>query len=240
MSSAVPVPGKTVVESFRSCEEQLADVLRVIPWCSEHESVWSPALTTVIMDACSLLDSLWGCSAWQSVYVRKVKRRNDLNITDYFKWFRGKVESRWVVFWGGEPVQIKPFEPWMGAVAYCPLSWWQAYTDLKHNRLANRERATLSNAVNAVAGLMLAVLKSEDCWYAVEAADWLSAGDGVSHNPKASLGEDSPSAKDGYVLAETDLFSYPVGWCIARKRKDDEWLGRASFRFKHWFSEFEQ
>ena len=170
----------------------------------------------------------------------KSKRRNEFNITDYFEWFRHEVGSRWGVFWGGEPVRIQPFKPWMGAMAYCPLAWWQAYNALKHNRLANQEQATVANAVNAVAGLMLAALRSEECRYAVEAAGWLSASDSISHNPKAWLGEDSPSVKDGYVLAETDLFSYPVGWCIEKKRTDDEWLGRASFRFKRWFSEFEQ
>lgn len=244
MTLSTSFSARTAVTSFLSCEDALSDVLRVVPWCDDHKSVWSPKLTTVIMEACSQLDSLWGDAAWTSPYVRKEKKqhRKQLRMEDYFRYSAKNsltpLGERWVVFWGAEPVQIHPFESWAQATSYQEMKWWNAYNKLKHERLANQEMGTLETAVNATAGLFLAILACEGCRYAVEAAGWLSAGDSVSHNPKASLGEDSPSTKDGYVLAETGLFSYPVGWCKAEVKKTDEWAGHGSFRFKHWFREY--
>ncbi|UCE61441.1 MAG: hypothetical protein JSU63_06770 [Phycisphaerales bacterium] len=241
MSKTETFPARTVVTSFLSCEETLLSVLRIVPWCAAHENVWSPVLTTVIMESCSQLDSLWRHTAWLSPCVReKKKRKDDLNMRDYFRYFAGKsltpLGKRWVVLWGGEdPVQICPYNAWDGADTYKALPWWQAYNNLKHDRLANRESATLRAAVNATAGLFLAILQSDHCRYAVAASDLLSSSDAVAHNPLALLGEDSLSVKDGYVLAESRLFSYPVGWCAADIKAADVWRGNASMRFKHWF-----
>lgn len=242
MTNSKPFPARSVVTSFLWCEEALLGVLRVVPWCPEHKRVWSPMLTTVIMEACSQLDSLWGYTAWLSQYVRKEKKRNQLTIEDYFRYFANRtltpLGDRWVVFWGAEPEQITPFESWAQATSYQKLEWWTAYNKLKHNRLENQTMATVEAAVNATAGLFQAIVAYEHCWVAVEAAGWLSASDSASHNPKAWLGEDSASGKDAYVLVETELFSYAVGWCNEEVKKTDEWLGNGSFRFKHWFREY--
>jgi len=238
MSRNLDFPGRTVITSFLSCEKTLARVLDVVPWCHDHESVWSPVLTTVIMEACTQLDSLWGYDAWQSECVRKKKKRTQLNIKDYFEYFGSIVSKRWVVFWGGDPVSVHPFESWRDQADFSNLAWWDVYNKLKHDRLEHKEMANLSTAVNALAGLFLAILACEHCRYAVEAAGWLSAAESVSHNPKASLGEDSTSIKDNYVLAETILFSYPVGWCNSEINQGDDWRGDASFRFKQWFSDY--
>lgn len=243
MPTAPSFPERTVVTSFVSCEEALSRVLRIVPWCPAHETVWSPVLATVIMEACSLLDSLWRYTAWLSPFVReKKKRRSSLKMPDYFDYFANKsltpLGKRWVVFWGEAPTQVRPFQAWDGASSYVDLEWWTAYNKLKHDRLAHQERATLLTAVNATSALFLAILMSEHCRYAVESAGWLTSADAVAFNPKAWLGEDSPSTKDMYVLAESHLFSYPVGWCAATVRATDEWRGNASMKFKHWFSDY--
>lgn len=243
MTPSESFPERTVVTSFLLCEETLTGVLRIVPWCEEHEHVWSPVLTTVIMEACTQLDSLWRYTAWLSRCVgAKKKERNDLGIPDYFRYFAKEsltpLGDRWVVFWGPDPAQIRPFQAWAGATTYAKLEWWDAYTSLKHDRLKHQKEGTLSAAVNATAGLFLGILSCGHCGNAVQAAGWLSARDSISHNPKASLGEDSSSVKDGYVLAETGLFSYPVGWCRAEVKENDDWCGNASFRFKQWFREY--
>lgn len=238
MSKAASFPAKTVVDSFLYCERMLTDVLRVVPYCDGHKEVWSPVLTTVIMESCSQLDSLWGHTAERSPCVTKT----EFNITDYFGYFRSQpltpLPKRWVVFWGEDVIQLHPFQQWDGVSTYEPLDWWQTYNKLKHDRLANKEKATLSAAVDAMAGLFLAILANEYCSYAAEAAGWLSASDAIAYNPKPSLGEDSPSVKDNYVAAESRLFAYPVGWCTQAVKQTDLWQGNASFRFRHWFEEY--
>ena len=152
-----------------------------------------------------------------------------------------RLPKRWVVFWGEDVLQLHPFQEWDGASKYEPLDWWEAYNKLKHDRLANKTKGTLSAAVDAMAGLFLAILSNQYCRYAVEAAGWLSASsasDAVAYNPKPSLGEDSPSVKDNYVAAESLLFAYPVGWSTQPVRIADLWKGNASFRFRHWFEEY--
>ena len=236
MSKAASFPAKTVVDSFLYCERMLTDVLSVVPYCDGHKEVWSPVLTTVIMESCSQLDSLWGHTAECSPCVMKTEFR----ITDYFGYlgsgsFPQLLPQRWVVFWADDVIQLYPFRQWDGVPEYEPLDWWQTYNKLKHDRLANKEKATLSTAVDAMAGLFLAILANEYCSYAAEAAGWLSASDAIAYNPKPSLGEDSPSVKDNYVAAESRLFAYPVGWCTQAVKRTDLWQGNASFRFRHWF-----
>jgi hypothetical protein len=225
-------PASAVVASFIATERTLVDVLEIVPYCNEHENVWSPRLATVIMEACSQLDSLWSHEARQSSFLGP-----DLNlkIKHHFKHFACKVGYRWAVFWADPPVQLRPYKTWDGVTEYAPLEWWQAYNDLKHNRLEYLKRATLSAAVNAVAGLFLAVVASEYCREAIESANWLSAGQAVAHNPKATLSEDWPSANQNFVAAESRLFTYPVGWCRETTNPNTEWDGDASFRFRHWW-----
>jgi hypothetical protein len=49
---------------------------------------------------------------------------------------------------------IKPFEEWPGQ----KLSWWDAYTDVKHHRDIYFEKANLENALLSVGGLFALVL----------------------------------------------------------------------------------
>ncbi|MCH8315042.1 MAG: hypothetical protein IIA64_03625 [Planctomycetes bacterium] len=243
MSKMPAFPARTVVSSFVDCEEDLCSFLRMVPYCSQHEDVWSPLLVRIMLDTCSQLDSLWGYTAWLSRFVRQEKKRRDrLTIRDYFKYFAEApltpLGKRWVVFWSEEPTQIRPFESWDGGESYKDLDWWKVYNKVKHDRLANREMATLSVAVHAMAGLFLAILSCEHCRYGIEAADWLTSSERVAYNPKASLGEDSPSVKYNFVAAESQLFSYPVGWCGATVEKNDSWYGSASMKFRHWFSNY--
>ncbi len=109
MNTPASFPAKTVVDSFVYCERLLADVLQVVPYCGAHQDVWSPALTTVIMESCSQLDSLWKHTSRQSPYVTRTK----LRMTDYFELFRDNsltpLPERWVLFWGEEVIRLRPF-----------------------------------------------------------------------------------------------------------------------------------
>jgi hypothetical protein len=189
----------------------------------------------VILEACTQLDSLWSTMAAESFGVT----REALDIRDYFQYYGKKMARKWVVLWGDEPAQIYPFGPWQTDRPYKPenfqvLPWWRAYSKLKHNRLENRELATLEPAVNAVAGLFLAILNCEHCKEAVANAKWLSA---KMDRPEAWLGDDGPSTWDQWIAAETPLFSHAVGWDTKVVKPEMGWGGPASARFKTWFVE---
>ncbi|MCG6536647.1 MAG: hypothetical protein L7F78_18560, partial [Syntrophales bacterium LBB04] len=101
-----------------------------------HKHVWSDYLVTVILEACSLLDSLWRAQSWQSSCVQSAKKRNDLNMLDYFKYYGEYMEPRWVVFWAEEPVMKYPYKGWSKTGQYKTkddqafLDWWSAYNSI--------------------------------------------------------------------------------------------------------------
>jgi hypothetical protein len=240
-------PERHILDGFLAIEASLNEVLRHVPYCPAHEHVWSPILADCIIDACHQLDSLWKVTVKMSAPGRTDQ---NLNISDYFDMFgksgvEGSIFGRWVVFWGEQPLQVRPFELWESG-KYQKLPWWSAYTDLKHDRWQNVEKATLKEAVHATAALFLAILRCVHSRNAVAEAGWLSGRQTWesmspihSQNLQAWLGEDSAGQKTEFIAAESTLFSYPVGWWNQKIRTIDQWLGMSSHRFREWFDAFE-
>ena len=247
MTSNDYFPGSSVVNWYTTAENMLADVLRVVPYCAEHKSVWSPVLVTILQETCSQLDSLWRYQVKRNMTAVG----GDLCIKDYFGFFGQCMAPKWMVFWGEEPERIQPFKAWAGLKnsgfkkenydSVPKLEWWNAYNEVKHNRLENQKKATLGRTVSALAGLFLAILRCPDCRDAILQSEWLSWNI-HSCDPRDCLdkdfgtGEGKPFNRFDSVAAETKLFSYPVGWS-EREIEDFVWQGDASYRFIKWFHE---
>jgi hypothetical protein len=161
----------------------------------EHHAVWSPSLVRCVFDSCSQLDSLWK--------LRR-GRPGKVTIADHFAAHATVVSREWVIVWDGEGVERQPFSAWQGT--YAPLSWWQAYNNLKHNRWENVKEATVAHAVDAAAALFIAIANDPAChtalaerkWiYSYYASDYLLA---KLSRPERILG----------VTIESKLFSYAV------------------------------
>ena len=99
MSPMSTFPGETVISSFSHVELMFDDVLRHIPYVSEHENVWSPRLVTVLMEACSQLDSLWKYKVTNSPNAILPPSSKNLNITHYFQNFGQELVPQWAVLW---------------------------------------------------------------------------------------------------------------------------------------------
>lgn len=232
-------PAAMVVSSYLRLERQLRGVLEVVPYCDAHRGVWSPALVAVLLDAGSQIDSLWRTESRLSRSTA-----SDPNLVDFFTYFGQYLHYRWVVFWGDEPIKLFPYQKWAGKTSfkkpdYSPLSWWQAYTKLKHDRLENRTLATMENSVRAVAALFLAILRCEQCRDEIVQAKWLTS---LYHRPELWLNEqESTVTWDRWITAETSLFTYPVGWCRKAITKGSNWDNEgASHRWKRWHEQNEQ
>jgi len=235
-------PANNVVSSYVSTENMLKEVLSIVPYCVEHENVWSPKLVTIILESCSQLDSLWKSQALTSPCVNKA----NLNISDYFEYFGEIMSKRWVVFYGESPQKICPFGNWLSTPDFkannyskYELRWWGTYNKLKHDRLQNMSKAILKDAVLSLAGLFIAIIKCEFCRDAIAQVGWLNGNNDVPSNISAWLAEDSRSVKLQYVSVESSLFTYPVGWCEEKVTKDFGWSAPASTRFVHWFDQYE-
>ncbi len=230
-------PANAVLNTYISTENMLIDAMRIIPYCEEHEDVWSPVFVTILLEVCSQLDSLWKYQAQLSSFVTKTR----LTIKDYFEYFGEYLAPKWVVFYGEEPQKIQPYKSWSEVNEYKSNNypdtewWWSAYNKVKHDRLRNRANATLKHVVNSLAGLFLAILRFELCRSAVAQASWLI---GNGYNLKASLGEDSPSVKSNFITAETKLFTYAVGWGNESIAQSIRWDGYCSLRFRDWLDNY--
>jgi hypothetical protein len=49
-------------------------------------------------------------------------------------------------------IEVTPFDG-IDSIPYKPLTWWQSYNKVKHNRFANQKIATLEVAIGSMAGL---------------------------------------------------------------------------------------
>jgi hypothetical protein len=180
---------RSIVKAFANVEQQLSEVLDVIPFVQPHFDVWSPVLVPCIFDACSQLDSLW-----KSVNLAAGRS----TIKDHHHSHRDEVADRWLIIWSDTGHVVRPFSAWaMGASwidGQSTPSWCNAYNKLKHIRWANVEEATVKNAVDAVAALFLALARLPMCYEAMVEAGWL-------HTCMAT----------SYVLAHTDHKQEPTG-----------------------------
>lgn len=57
-------------------------------------------------------------------------------------------------------LSIIPFENWNTLKPAKSLGWWQAYDNIKHNRVGNIEDANLENTLRALSGLYLLEMKA--------------------------------------------------------------------------------
>lgn len=90
-------------------------------------------------------------------------KKGNINITDYYKINKAtKLSGYKISFtrWQGEKMWM-PFDDWnkeviddKGKIIIPPLSWYQAYNKVKHNRQQKFSEANLGNLMNAVAGLI--------------------------------------------------------------------------------------
>jgi len=224
-----------IIDGFQRIEASIADSLHLVPYCPEHKDVWSPFFADRIIEACHQLDSLWKAIARQSADVPA----RELNILDYHKYFGGAdcpnaVYHRWVVFFAEEPTVFNPFAAWDQG-EYQKLPWWDAYTQLKHDRWQHIQRGTLTHAIEALAGLFIAIVRAEHCRETLADIGWITSGSLQSGALAAGLDEGDPSCANYFTAVESRLFSYPCGWCTKAIKLRDKWWGSARLRFKAWF-----
>jgi len=231
-------PGLSVIASFKLVEGMLEEVLRFVPYCREHENVWSPPLVTILLDTCSQLDSLWKFETEQ--LPRPIRSSNgNQNIIDHFQNFGERVADRWVVFWSEKGEKLAPFAPWIGLAdynesSYRPLAWWTAYNAVKHDRIANRKEATLKNVAHALAGLYLGILRSRQCAASIAQEGWIPSPVQGACDPCYLLDDDPPVT---FLAVECKLLSHLLTKDSLNRKGPKQVTTWASYRFLRWFAD---
>jgi len=168
-----------VMEFYETLENQLLEVLRIIPFEKQNFDVWSPKLISIFLDSCSIIDSIFKTTSRskEKIYGRIIKR-TDLNMNHFRHLYRNKFSLGDLnsLMYVSPPVVLAPFKEWMGKGSGQNPNWWQDHQRVKHDRLNNMNLATIKNTVNAVCGLFQVISQHPKMVIAIIRYRWLSNG----------------------------------------------------------------
>ena len=195
-------------------EEQLIDIMRLIPSTPENFIAYSPRIAGLIVDACGLLDSiLRQVSLDPSLVDGKAKARDDLNISDYAKLYAAKFELPTLVsiLRISPPTYLNPFKDWTALVCggtYQPLLWWTTHTNLKHDWIANLKKGCLKTAIECLCALQQIISVLPDLGTIVLRRGWVP---GKKSSPQIVIEILESKNQSQALLVETKLFVVPRG-----------------------------
>jgi len=198
-----------VYEWYSDLERRLLDIVQVVPFIeySELESIRSPRLASVLLEAASLVDTLFR-NLMPSNFLRpdgKEAKALDANIIDYRRVLEPKLNlaSSQSLLLRGLPTLISPFSPWKNTNQQT-LSWWKSYNNIKHNRLDTASEVSMAHCIGALCALNQLMLKIDPILKLVFRFGWADVG---GYNPTLAIRDlKNPDVVMGYV-AYTEFFA---------------------------------
>ncbi len=101
---------------------------------------------------------------------------------------------------------LSPFVKWKDGKT--PI-WWKGYTDIKHDRFRNKERATLNSTLEALGGLFLLFLNHNETMNILIDRDVVIRGGHPKPYSKSILSQGEPIQElCNQFYAKTSLFGY--------------------------------
>ena len=156
-----------VLANFSSLETRLLECLDFLPYTKENWRVVSPRFAPIILDACSLTESV----------LRHFAGLSDDRAS--FKRFAGEVDEHLEldeaisIFLTTGIVFLNPFASWKTKAP----AWWTAYNRLKHDRLNHYAEATYENTVLALCALHQVLARDRDFIPNLVSAGWFNTDD---------------------------------------------------------------
>jgi hypothetical protein len=189
-----------LLAQFTSLENQLKKWIEFVPYVDANKCIVSPKLTPILMEACSLIDSVF-CSELSPAGPTQFKKyAEELEPTRRF----GERMSLFLV----APIHsLNPFHNWN---LHIPI-WWNAYNRIKHDRLNSIDFATYENVVNAMCGLHQVMSACKSFLGAFLRAGWIDTTDNDLFTSLASvahLGALHPAPPS--MVIESQLFVSPT------------------------------
>ena len=142
-------PAKVHWNYFLALEHDTEQLSRYVEFCEPNYSVFSIELAHLLFAAASEVDVVAKLLCEQ---VAPAAPR--ANILDYRAALVPAIAElpEVEVFVPRHGLSLKPWSNWSGPQS--PL-WWRSYNDVKHQRDAHFDQATLKNALNALAALLV-------------------------------------------------------------------------------------
>ena len=203
-----------VLRWYERLEQSVMEFGERVPLTVENETLKAPILASVLIDACSLLDSLFRDMTPDPATVNgKTKSKHDCNIVD-FAWLHSQhldLANTQSVLLVSPPRYRAPYEKWKSLNAsqvYTTLPWWQAYTDLKHDCLSSLDKATVGLTLDALCALNQVIARRLDMIRVVMRRGWFPTG---MYDISYVLGEVNEGKLPDTFVIQTKLFAVPVG-----------------------------
>jgi hypothetical protein len=161
----------TAIESFLELEHRFVDFTRLIPVAPEHFRVHSPVLASILLDACSLIETTLKSSMDNARYntvqniaairaLRYAAAPPYLHIGHLRTVFRPDTLYSKPVWFLPRGAASYPWYAWRQPQGN--PAWWGAYNNVKHSRFANAHLATLGTTMHAMKGLFLVIVQTLD------------------------------------------------------------------------------
>ena len=183
------------ISSFIVLERQLSDCMEYLPFIDANKQAISPKFVPIIMDSCSLIDSiLFEITASSNKEHFNLKRYSSLHEPNIH------LENNASLFLVSPVQMLQPYKNWTKGQP----QWWNAHNSLKHDRLNNYHFATFTNAVQALAGLHQLMARQREFVGGFLKAGWI---DTTNFEVVDNLGSAARVGSMVDVIVESKLFA---------------------------------
>ena len=159
------------LESFLELERSLEAFTRTVPFASEHLRVHSPALASILLDSCSLIETTLKSAMDNARYnavpdIANLRGRRYadappfLNIGHLRTVFRADMLYSKPIWYLPHGSSSYPWYVWRQAAG--SPAWWATYNDVKHSRFENSRLASLGTTMHAMKALFLVLVQTLD------------------------------------------------------------------------------
>jgi hypothetical protein len=141
------------VRAGKLVESDLVAVFDYVEPADDNLNTYSHRLAQLLLRACTEVEANAKAILKANGYVKP--KAGNLNIEDYWEVEKPcRLSEYAVVFpiWRGKQNRFCPFANWSRTHT---LPWYQAYNNVKHDRTANFQHASLGNVLDAVAGMLV-------------------------------------------------------------------------------------
>jgi hypothetical protein len=138
-----------VLASFTRLEDELLTCMSYVPYIDQNRDVVSPRFTPILMESCSLIDSIFR-------YQSDTSQRHALKDFAAEHEAQMELEDATSLLLVSPLAFVRPFAGW-GTTA---PDWWLAHNLAKHDRIRNHEAVTYRFTVESLVALHQVIARS--------------------------------------------------------------------------------
>jgi len=160
------------LDSFLSLERRFGEFLNAVTFKSEHLKVHSPMLTSILLDAGSLVESVLKSGMDNSRYdgianIATIRGKRYSTSSPYYTVNDSRTIYRSDQFYAKKVWFLPrsdssfPWHSWQTANGPHPR-WWKAYNSVKHDRFGSMKEGKLGTVMHALGGTFLVLAQCLD------------------------------------------------------------------------------